>query len=384
MLSKYLKQDIVKTLFKKITTDEKFIHKDIPNRINEEKINQKEYALYVFLDAIIKYAILVDDIDLFDKFLDQLERILRKVEVHNEIKSGVTKLLIKNVANKLSINNIENKENKKEIIQYFYHKYIVNGYYYYPFPSIYLNQIQQNGIMIEQASNLGQQLEKINKILIKYNINDVFSRGVNQEQNPQITDSFFMACFYATNCPLYLQEICINLTRGTNPNKKFNKEAYFSKDYNECIHNIEFILKKKGVSIKERQIIKAYFEQEWNRLSISDAYPVIALIKRKDLEDNYLYDIQTILSESNHVDLYTSISKILEPHHNQKELKHHIKPSEIEQIPNIKDYLNQESKEEKLQSSSLNETGNATIVALVGVLLITLGVVGMLIMLGRR
>lgn len=382
VLSKYLKKDSVQELLKKITTDERFIQKDIPNRINEEKVNVREYPLYILLDAIMKYVIIIDDMQLFDKFLDQLERILKKVEVHNEIKSGVTKLLIKNVANKLGINNIENNENKKEIIEYVYDRYIVNGYFFYFFPSIYLNKVQENGITPDNWNIPYQEIEEIENILKTYGIHDIFSVNMEKKQQLEITDSFFMACFYATNCPIYLQELCMNLNRGRTPNKSFIKEAYFSKDYHQCINNIELTLKKKKVSLKDRQIIKNFFEKEWNQLKIKESVPIIALIKRKVIDKNYLYQIEQIMKNSSHTDLYTSISMILDIYNNKIELPKKVIPYKIEYIPNIKDYIKKEE-ETVVYTDSLNEMGNATIVALVGVLLITIGVVVTIMMLGR-
>ena len=46
----------------------------------------------------IKFSIIIDDMELFNNYLDQLKRIIKKVESHNDIQMGVTKLLIKYLA----------------------------------------------------------------------------------------------------------------------------------------------------------------------------------------------------------------------------------------------------------------------------------------------
>ena len=124
MFYKIFKREDITQFIKTVLSEDIYINKDIPNMISEEKISKIEYPIYIFIDAIIKYFIIIDDERLFDNYLEQLKQIIKKVENHNDIQMGIIKLLIKYAAHKNNIENIDNVENKKKLVEYFYNKYI--------------------------------------------------------------------------------------------------------------------------------------------------------------------------------------------------------------------------------------------------------------------
>ncbi len=68
MLNKFLNRDDVIKFIKELATEDVYLNKDIPNKIYGEKINKTEYPIYTFVDAIFKYYIIIDDIELFDNY----------------------------------------------------------------------------------------------------------------------------------------------------------------------------------------------------------------------------------------------------------------------------------------------------------------------------
>lgn len=387
MLEKVLKHEDVIKFIKELGREEVYQNKDIPNKINGEKISKIEYPIYIFIDAIVKYSIIIDDIELFNNYLDQLKRIIKKVESHNDIQMGVIKLLIKYATHKLNLTDINTSDNKKKLIEYFYNKYIVEGYFYHSFPSIYKEEIIKNGL---SPYNKVEDLENINNILSEYKIEEIDSK--DKSLSIKVTDSTFMAYYYAVSSPSYLKKLCINQDGN---NKKTIEKAYLLKDYNKCRENINEFIKRKNIKEKDKIQILDFFDKEWNRLNIENSIPTIIFIKRKYINKNSLPNYNDILEKSINTDVSISIRKILQSVYNDEEITTSI-PSDkltILELPDTKilckkEDRKKESEDKEITSNSnltsvKNEVGNATIVALLGVLLITLGVTIMIIMLGK-
>ena len=234
MLEKVLKHEDVIKFIKELGREEVYQNKDIPNKINGEKISKIEYPIYIFIDAIVKYSIIIDDIELFNNYLDQLKRIIKKVESHNDIQMGVIKLLIKYATHKLNLTDINTSDNKKKLIEYFYNKYIVEGYFYHSFPSIYKEEIIKNGL---SPYNKVEDLENINNILSEYKIEEIDSK--DKSLSIKVTDSTFMAYYYAVSSPSYLKKLCI-----LGLNKRFNGKV--SNKYKERILYELDVINKMG------------------------------------------------------------------------------------------------------------------------------------------
>ena len=105
-------------LLSRVVTYQQIKEKEIPNTINQELITNKEYCIYMVLDAVYKYAVIIDDPTLLSNYLEKLELIIKKMTTHNEISNGIVKLLIKTVGHKFGISDYENIENKKIISRY--------------------------------------------------------------------------------------------------------------------------------------------------------------------------------------------------------------------------------------------------------------------------
>lgn len=384
MLNKILNRDDVLSFLKELVTEDVYLNKDIPNKIYGEKINKTEYPLYTFIDAVVKYCIIIEDIELFDNYLDQLKRIIKKVESHNDIQMGVIKLLIKYVSHKLNLTDLDNTNNKKKIIDFFYNKYIVEGYFYHSFPSIYKSNVSKNGV---NNYTLPEELIEIDSILNKYKIEGLFTEEFDRGNHISITDSLFMAYFYAVSAPYYLEEISINLDRS----KKTNDKAYMLKNYDKCKNNINEVIKRKEMKEKDKNILMDFFNREWERLDISNSIPITAMIKRKYINKNSLSNYNEILEKSINLDISSSIKKIFESRYNEENINISIPADKLEliELPNIKELCKEKEKkvtnEDNNTSNDIihNEEGNATVVALIGILLITLGVTVTIIMLGK-
>ena len=99
-----LKREDVHDFLLEITIDEtRFSKKEIPYMICEEKISVTEYNLFTLLDALFKYSIIIDDLTYFDEFLKDVHKILKKVQNHNDVQIGISRVLINACKKKLGI-----------------------------------------------------------------------------------------------------------------------------------------------------------------------------------------------------------------------------------------------------------------------------------------
>ena len=79
MLDEYLKRDDTKNFINLINTNERYFKKEDFN-FSYSFFSDQKLALYIFYDALIKYKIILDDIYLFDEYLEQLEKLFKKLD----------------------------------------------------------------------------------------------------------------------------------------------------------------------------------------------------------------------------------------------------------------------------------------------------------------
>lgn len=358
---------------------------EIPNTINQEKITEKEYLIYILLDAIYKYAVIIDDYKFLSNYLHKLKMLMKKLTTHNEITSGINMLIIKMVGYKFGIKDFEDIENKKIIVRYIYEKYIGDGYVFHAFPSIFKEEVKKQGLLTEYYYHALDELKEVNQILKKYNINNVFSKDLEKGPYIYITDSFFMSNFYANNSPLFLKEICENTSDSLNK-KKYDKEAYLLKKYDTCINNIDYIARQNEITSDEENKIIEFFNKEWKILNINESIPVVALIKRSYLNMDTLSDYSNIVKNIDNDDILSIVNEIINTKFNNKKLSCDISSDKLKiiELSSIRKLYNLSSNNIEIkEKSQTNEYGSVSIIALLGILLITLGVTITIMMIGQ-
>lgn len=405
MLDTIFKKDSVKKFFNDLVNGIVYKKKDIPYTISDEKMDVTYYAILMGLDAIIKYEIIIEKEDFFDSYLQEVQLLLRKVDNHNELKTGINKLIVNYCQKLLNLKNITTYENKEIILKHVYSKYIVNGYFYHSFPSIFLDEVNNNGLAVSNYNYEINSVKEVNKIFEKYNIKNVFSKDLNAE-SPflTLTDSPFMASYYAYHCPYFLNELAVDLLPKDN---NYEIDAFFLKDYKKCRKNLSFYLRKSDILLNDNLKILEFFDKEWNLFKVENLKPVVCFIKRSAVENNSLNNFNQIMDNIDNDDLIVSVNKVLETRFNEKVINKDISRQsfEIISLPTLKELgftskeeefietdfklkeekeiLNESNNNDLVRYDLINEYGNSTIVALIGVLLITIGVTVMIIMLGR-
>lgn len=387
MFEKIFESDDVKKTLKEISNRLRYQDKDIPISISEEKMDVRYYSLLMFLDSLFKFYIIVGEDSYLPMYLEQIDKLLRKVENHNDIKIGMNKLLITFSKMKLKLSNSTSCENKKILFHHFYESYIVNCYLFHSFPSKFLNEVKTNGLSISNYFYETERLKEIEDIFHKYKEENVFQKELDSSPYLSMTDSPFLGVYYAYYSPQFLNDFT---TYFLEDSKNYDTSAFFRKDLASCKNNINTFMDKIHMSKKDKNKVFRFLEEEWNTLEIENKKPVMCLVKRSLLSKNFLPDINELEEELKDNELYLVITKLLDTRMNNFKVEDNILSSalKIVELPSLEELEIIRKKEDNQnnpnpRSEFINQYGNTTIIALLGVLFITLGLTIMTILIGR-
>ncbi len=385
MLENLLRRADVREFLYEVLTDDRF-GKISPEMNGEKSYPEKEYGLLLAMDAIIKYSILFDFDDLIDEYVAQLRRFMKKCENQHDFEEGVHRLLGKITAVTLKIEEeqMEEVDSKRKILSYIYNRYITEGYLFYAFPERDSFQIMERGL--DRKENL--------PFLENFEILNQKEPGFLKEEDPffLLTDSPLLAYHRALMAPFSLANLT-SLSPWMKNEKKYDRGAYFRRDFKKAKENMEQLCLDFNLSNQESKKVLTAFLEEWKNFQVTDSKITFSFIKRKSVDQNYLKDYRKILEMAEKEDLSYLIGQILETRiedfkrytpiaredieivhlPNYQEMTH----SNIdyqEEIPNEKE---QEEIEENinLRMEVANAYGSASALALLGILLIALGVI---------
>ena len=395
MLNKILKRADVKEFLHEVLMNERFHNKKSPLTPEGTIYGKSEYSLMFMMDALIKYSILFESDDLIDEYIAQLKRFMKKCENHRDLVEGVIRILAKMTAVTLNIDieQIEQPENKRKILSYIYNRYITNGYLFHSFPSSYIEQVKNEGIDSLKYSYNIENFAKTKKILRSHYKKEILTKDLENTSYITLTDSPALAFHYALHSPYYLAEL-VAITPYMDDDKKYNRGAYYQQDFKKAKENVEQLCRDLELSDNESSVLLETFIEEWKRLDITNSHPAIAFIKRESLHHNYLKDYRSILETCDREELIYSINKIMDSRIDVEKRYTPIMANDIKVVllPGYREIFNnyEDFKEEKvvlekevvkeemparvnLRMEVVNTYGNASILALLGILFITLG-----------
>lgn len=346
-------------------------------------------SLFIFFDALYKYQVIIEDDFYLNDYIMQVRKLLRKLDSVSDINDGINKIIGKTCALKLGLINREDSLAKEYIIKYVYDKYIVNGYVFHGFPSIYREQIIKNGMIPEQYHNTYDKFIEVDKILSRGR-DSVINKNFN-DASVSFTDSFVMGCFYAYAAPMYFYRL---LGDSKIDYKNYSELAYFKNGYFGCFNNLNALMKslKIGEGYK-KNIIRTCYE-EWRTLKTDVNVVSIMAVKRSVFGINSLDEYEDIINNSSSCDLGRSLGRIFNTINNDIKIRSKINASDIRviNISNYKTIMNNKKKQlEEIKNRQsnynsdkiVNAYGSASVLMLIGSVLITLGVIITIIMINR-
>ena len=365
--------------------------------INGESYSYNRYSLLITMDIVIKYQIIINNETYNNYFLNKLDTITSNYTSHEDLIIKGNSLLIELVSNRLNLTTTKT-EDKKQILKYIYDKYIVNGYCFHSFPSVFKEQTEEVGLTQDIDIKELNDLKKIDYIFSNHNYKNIISRNLKEKSRPiYITDSPAMAYYYAFRSPEYMAELT-SLSKYYNYLKDYNKDAFYDKDYYKCKSNLASLCSHVNMTTKEETTVLKTFDRRWKALNLSESLPCIAFIKRSDLAKDSLPNINEIIKSVDTIELSYLVSKITDSKYPVIRKYSNISSLYLSVItmPSYREIKNNEfltqekvkvaltTKKREIYREEIEEEkkfdfkyafsyGNANAVALTGILLITLG-----------
>lgn len=380
MLDDLLIRDDVTYFIKQIKTNERYYKKGaIPNY---PLYISDEIALYIFYDALIKYKIVLDDIYLFDEFLEQLEKLYKKLDNFESIRVGINKLIGKMVSLKLSINNVNDDFEKKQIVSYIYNRYIVDGYYIHGFNTSYEDKIKVEGFNPEKYDNYYEEFKKLNEVFAKYNVINIVEKDFSNNKT-YFTDDVIMACAYSNYAPLFFYNL---LTNKDYLGKRIRKEQYLIDDYTVWTRRLKRLMRDLSFSVEDEKFVNELLVKQWNLMHRKDKKISLLFVKKSRIQNECCSDFNEYLSDE---DTYEIVDKILSSKNGCIVCNKKLEPDEIfitsfdtfyDKKSNILIESNLDDEyfkymEEDVGREFLDVYGNASLFIILGSLFISLGVI---------
>ncbi len=388
MLDEYLKRDDTKNFINLINTNERYFKKEDFN-FSYSFFSDQKLALYIFYDALIKYKIILDDIYLFDEYLEQLEKLFKKLDSFSDIRIGINKLIGKMVSIKLEIKNINDDLSKKQIISFIYNKYILDGYFVHGICSSYSNEIKNKDFIPEDYFNYYNDFSAIDKIFFKHNVINIFQKDF-LDKKVYFTDDFVNACYYSTFAPMFFYNFLNN-------KDYFLKEVRVDKslinNYNNWTKNLKMFMFDSFFNEEEKNFVNEVVKKQWDFIHKNKNVISLLLVKRVRLED--VNSLEDYLDDNN--EFYEVIDRMLSSKLGNVLCREKIDKNDIE-ILELDNYLSDvvdnpsinvqdefiKYKEEDVGRQFLNVYGKASIFILLGALFISLGVIISIVLIIRE
>ncbi len=386
MLERFFKRRDVTEFIDEVISNSIYSKKKNSIYDSYEVFSDSSQVLFTFFDAIYKFAIIIEDEAYFTEYIMQVRKVIKKFENFNDINEGINKIIGKICALKLGLSDREDVIARKYIIKYIYDKYIVSGYVFHGFPSIYKEDICKNGLVPDNYHHMYDKFIEINKIFERHGFYNVLGKDF-KIKGIYFTDSFILGCFYAFSAPMYFYRLLGDNNFDIN---NFDDKAYLNNDYFASFNNLSLLMRKAKLNDTEKKfVIKTCFE-EWKLIKNSADVSILA-IKRSSVGLDYLKNIDDILAKTSFCDLGNSIGKIFNYCDNNILVTEKISSNDIniislnnyKELKSIRDMkLNDIKNRQEAYNSDkiINAYGKVSILMILGSLLITLGVIATIVM----
>ena len=370
MLDEYLRRGDVSSFIDNILFNERYFHKKMNHIANIKSISENVLALFIFYSALFQYKVIVDNIYLFDDFLEQLERLYRKIDNYNDLEVGIHHLIGRMVADNYHIKDVLDHDNCTMLLKYIYDRYIENGYYFHGFSSTYFNDLNKNNFQPEVYYNFYDRFEKINSIFSKVNSNIKIEKDFSKKE-VYFTDDFIMGCYYSYFSPMFYTDFLL----------KFSKKDFYQ--YKECLKKLKTYLDSEFFTKDDKEFIISLIEDEKRLLDDGVNDISIMIVPRKEFNDTILsFDEYLNNDDDNYYDMVDRLltsksSKIICMDVMERE-KYDLYRLPIPQrqgsIMNDSEALKKEEIEKNNQMF-LDEYGQVSVLLILGSLTILVGVV---------
>lgn len=383
MLEEIIRREDVSKLLEDICNSARYYDKKSSNSMGYQMYFGVEQILFLFYDALFKYKIIIDDMNYFNDFFEQVDKLIRKIDNFYDISNGLNRIIGRICAFKLGIKDVEDCESKEEVIRYIYDKYMVNGYYIHGFASHYYGSILEEGFIVEEYKNVYDKFLKVQEILNKKKHTKVLEKDFS-EKKVDFTDSFLLGCYYSVNAPLFFSKM---LCGNEFIRKQERVDDYARGDYDACLKNLFKLMNGLGLNDSQRNVFLDAFKSEWKLIDKDHSNISLMLIPR-DLFRDSLIDINKFIDDNKDASFADNVCKLL-GYKSSIVVRDDIRKRHITlvNLDGYKKFVKEEKKDtfkDELERSFItsddefaltNTYGKVSVLLVLGTLLITVGVI---------
>ena len=383
MLDEIIKRKDVRNLLENICNSARYYDKKSTNSLGYEMYFGIQQILFLFYDSLFKYKLIIDDMSYFEDFLEQVEKLIKRIDNFYDISNGINRIIGRVCAFKLGVKDVEEKSSKNRILKYIYNKYILNGYYIHGYSSHYYKDILENGFIIDNYPNYYDKFLKVQGILRNKNHGDILDKDFYTKK-VEFTNSFLLGCYYSVNSPMFFSNL---LCRNCFIDNQESIDNYSKNNYNACLKNLYKLINRLNLNDEEKNIFVDAFKSEWSLLEKDNSNISLMLIPR-DLFMDSMINIDNFIEDNKEISFVDCVCKLLEQNSsiivNDDIMKRHIT---LINLDNYNSYMKDDKKDslkEELEKSFINNEdefafsntyGKVSMLLLGGTLLITLGVI---------
>ena len=362
MLDEYFKRKDVLDFVKELENNPRYLKKSVHEESKYGMQMKDELALYLFYDIIFKYKILINDEYLFPDFLLQVEKLFRKLEHFDDMMMGINKIFINLVSTILDVHEDQSEDARKKIIEYFYQKYIMEGYLVHGYSTTYEEFIKGRNFIPEKYPNHYAKMLRVRQIFAKYKIH-VMSKDF-QKVSVDFTDDFVMGCHYSITAPGYLNQLFTTCCKDSS--------SYLKQDYHAVMSSLKRFMNNNSFSFGDQKTILRIVKDEWNFVYRVPRKVSLLFVKRNKVMSVSREKLEEYLESDK--SLVEIVERILSPKLNCVSVEQTLKYGEY-QIVTLDDfYKNPMLREEKSMDKDfvfapkmlMNSYGMASILLIVG------------------
>lgn len=382
MLDDLIGREDVSRMLVDICNSARYYDKRTSSSMGYQMYSGPEQILFLFYDALFKYKMIIDDMDYFSDFLEQVDKLIRKIDSFSEIGYGINRIIGRICAYKLGINDIDADDAKDKVLRYIHQKYMVEGYYIHGFAPHYYGSILENGFSIDEYKNLYPKFIKVQEILAKKKHLNLLDKDFNLRE-VTFTDNFLMGCYYSVNAPMYFSKL---ICRNEYIEEPEAIDAYSMSDYDLCLKNLYKVCSKLRLSDSQRNVFLDAFKSEWRLLDKTNSGIGLMLVPRRLF--NTTFDIDKFIEDTKDNSFIEAVCKLLGQKNNIT-VSRYIRSDNITLVNlyGTKKYVKEEKKESfasELEKTFIrsddefafsNTYGKVSILLLLGTILITIGVI---------
>lgn len=302
MIDDLLSNEFVERFIFDIKNSEKYFLKKFDDIHRYPFDISKEIVLFTFYEALFKYKIIISDEELLNDYLNDLDRLFKKIVNFQDINDGINKLICKFVATKLRIADMSTPEAREKIVTYIFNNYCVNGYLYHGFSTVYEEDLKEVGFIPGVYNNLYSKMSEVNKIYKKYN-DEAFCKDFSNYQ-VFFTDNFVDACYYSLYSPKYFYKYLID----TDEKSKLEKRVYLDNNFDKCFSDVKKYLEKEFEET-DRNRVREIIKEEWDLLNSVDRKASLMIVKRNLIDEVDVSLLDKLLASDEN--LYELVDRLL-------------------------------------------------------------------------